>query len=43
MHQLEKVVGFKVLQFINNEDQEALWSKNPWRKDAVASTEKIMN
>ena len=29
-HQLEKVVGFKVLQFIHtNEDQEDAWSQNP--------------
>ena len=27
----------------NNEDQESPWSQNPWRKDAVASTENIMN
>ena len=27
----------------NNEDQEALWLKNPWRKDAVVSTENMMN
>ena len=40
---LKKIVGCKVLQFINNEDQEAPWSQSPWRKDAVASTERIMN
>ncbi|KAM3738678.1 hypothetical protein ACB098_09G148600 [Castanea mollissima] len=28
--QLEEVVGFKVLEFINNEDQEAPWSQNSW-------------
>ena len=27
----------------NNEDQEASWSQNPWRKDAVASRENMMN
>ena len=43
LQQLEEVVGYKVLQFINNDDQEAPWSQNPWRKDAVASTERIMN
>ena len=37
LQQLEEVVGCKVLQFINNEDQEAHWSQNPWRKDEVAS------
>ena len=40
---LKKIVGSKVLQFINNKDQEALWSQNPWRKDAVTSTERMMN
>jgi len=25
---------------INNEDQEAPWSQNPWRKDTIALTEK---
>ena len=28
-HQLEKVVGYKVLQFIHDEDQEDAWSQNP--------------
>ena len=42
-YQLEEVVGCKVLQFINNEYQEAPWSQNPWRKDAVVSSERIMN
>ena len=27
----------------NNEDQEAPWLQNPWRKDAVASKENMMN
>ena len=27
----------------NNEDQEAPWSQNPWRNDAVDSRENIMN
>ena len=27
----------------NNEDQEAPWLQNPWRKDAVAFTENVMN
>ena len=27
----------------NNEDQEAHWPQNPWRKDAVVSTENMMN
>ena len=39
----DDVVDCKVLHFINNEDQEAPWSQNPWRKDAVASLERIMN
>ena len=37
-HQLEKNVGCKVLQFINNEDQEAFGYKTLRRKDAVASS-----
>ena len=28
-HQLEKVVGYKVLQFIHDENQEDAWSQNP--------------
>ena len=40
---LKKIVGSKVLQFINNKDQEALWSQNPWRKDALTSTKRMMN
>ena len=28
-HQLEKIVGCKILQFINDEDQEDVWSQNP--------------
>ena len=28
-HQLEKIVGYKVLQFIHDEDQEDAWSQNP--------------
>ena len=40
---LRKNVGCKVFQFINNEDQEAPWSQNPWRKDEVASAENMMN
>ena len=43
LHQLEKDVGCKVLHFINNEDQEAPWLQNPWRKDVVASSERMMN
>ena len=43
LQQLEKVVGCKILQFINNEDQEAPWLQNPWRKDAVAFSERKMN
>jgi len=31
------VVGYKVLHFINNEDQEALGYKTLWRINAVAS------
>jgi len=42
-HQLEEDVGCEVLQFINKKDQEAPWSQNPWCKDAVASTKKMMN
>ena len=36
-HQLEEDVGWKILHFINNEDQEALGYKTLRRKDAVAS------
>ena len=42
-HQLEEDVGYKFLQFINNKDQEAPWSQNPWRKDAVPSSKRRMN
>ena len=42
-HQLKEDVGCKVLHFINNENQEALWLQNPWRKDEVASSKRIMN
>ena len=34
---LKKIVGCKVLHFIDNEDQEALGYKTLRRKDAVAS------
>ena len=27
----------------NNEDQEAHWLQNPWRKDAATSTMNMMN
>ena len=43
LQQLEEVFGYKVLQFNNYEDQEAPWSQNLWCKDAVASSERIMN
>ena len=36
-HQLEEDVGYKVLHFINNEDQEAIGCKTLRRKDAIAS------
>ena len=36
-YQLKKIVGCKVLHFINNEDQEALGYKTLRRKDTVAS------
>ena len=36
-HQLEEDVGYKVLHFINNEDQEALGYKTLRRKDVIAS------
>ena len=39
-HQLEEDVGYKVLHFINNEDQEALSYKTLRRKDVVASFRK---
>ena len=42
-HQLKKDVDYKILQFINNEDQEAPWSQNPWCKDAVAFIENMTN
>ena len=41
--QFEEDVGCKVLQFINDEDQETPWSQNPWRKDVVVSSKRIMN
>ena len=41
--QLEDVVDCKILHFINNEDQEALGYKTLRHKDAVASSERIMN
>ena len=31
------VIGYKVLHFINNEDQEALGYKTLWHTNAVAS------
>ena len=34
---LKKIVGYKVLNFINNEDQEAFGYKTLKRKGAVAS------
>ena len=34
---LKKIVGYKVLHFINNEDQETLGYKTVRRKDAVVS------
>ena len=36
-HQLEEDVGYRVLHFINDEDQEVLGYKTLRRKDAVAS------
>ena len=42
-HQLEEDVGCKVFYFINNEDQETPWSQNPWRKDVVVSSWRMMN
>ena len=39
----EDVVGCKVLHFINNENQEALGYKTLRCKDAVTSSERIMN
>ena len=41
--QFEGHVGCKVLQFINDEDQEAHLLQNPCRKDVVASSKRIMN
>ena len=35
------VVGWKILHFINNEDQEALGYKTQWYTSAIALTEKI--
>ena len=37
---LKMIVGYKVLHFINNEDQETLGYKTLKRKDAVASFRK---
>ena len=39
-HELEKNVGYKVLHFINNEDQETLGYKTLRRKDTIASFRK---
>ena len=39
-HQLEENVGYKVLHFTNNENQEALGYKTLRRKDSVASFRK---
>ena len=36
-HQLEEDVGYKVLHFINSEDQEALDYKTLRHKDGIAS------
>ena len=36
-------VGYKVLQFINDEDQEALGYKTLWHTNAIASHRKINN
>ena len=40
---LKKVVGCKVLHFINNEDKKVLGYKTLRHKDTVTSSERIMN
>ena len=37
------MLATKFFSLSNNEDQEAPWSQNPWRKDAVASRKNMMN
>ena len=40
---LRKMLAVKFFSSSNNKDQEAPWSQNFWRKDAVVSTENMMN
>ena len=37
------MLAAKFFNSSNNEDQEAPWLQNPWRKDAVAFIENMMN
>ena len=37
------MLAAKLFSLFNNEDQEAPWLQNPWRKDAVVSKKNIMN
>ena len=37
------MLAAKFFSSSKNEDQEAPWLQNPWRKDAVASSENMIN
>ena len=37
------MLAVKFFSSSNNEDQEAPWLQNPWRKDTAASTRNMMN
>ena len=37
------MLAAKFFNSSNNEDQEAPWLQNPWRKDIIASRENKMN
>ena len=37
------MLAAKFFSSSNNEDQETPWSQNPWRKNAIASRENMMN
>ena len=38
-----EVFHIKLFSSSNNENQEALWSQNPWCKNALTSIENMMN
>ena len=37
------MLAAKFFSSFNDEDQEAPWLQNPWRKDAAASIRKMIN